>query len=71
MIETGRADIDGDDARSRMTERELCGLPRSTSSNQNIQIGSIFFVRPQQMILGAMNVSRVRSRFSRFSSGGG
>src|SRR5262245_5507452 len=56
MIETGGANIDGDNACSRMTEGKLCRLPRSTSGNENIKIGAIFLVGPEQMILGAMDV---------------
>ena len=56
MIETGGADVDGDDARRRMTEGKLCCLPRATSGNENIKIGAIFLVGPEQMILGAMDV---------------
>jgi hypothetical protein len=39
-----------------MTECELSGLPRSASGNENIKIGAIFLVGPEQMILGAMDV---------------
>src|SRR6185369_14566515 len=40
----------------RVTERELCRLPRSTSGNENVKIRAIFLVGPEQMILGAMDV---------------
>ena len=54
--QTGRTDIDGDDTGSRMTERKLCSLPRSTSGNENVKVGAIFPVGPEQMIFGAMNI---------------
>src|SRR5262245_52168221 len=39
-----------------MTERILCGLPRSTSGDEDIQIGAVFLVRPMQMVLGAIGI---------------
>ena len=39
-----------------MTERVLCGLPRSASGDEDIEIGAIWFVRPQHMVFGMMDV---------------
>src|SRR5262245_4072566 len=39
-----------------MTERILCGLPRSASGDEDIQIGAVFLVRPMQMVLGAIGI---------------
>lgn len=56
VLETSRADVDGSHVRRGMAKCVLCGLPRSTSSVQNIEIGAIRFVRPHQMVLGMMDV---------------
>src|ERR1051325_3415791 len=56
VFETCQADVNAGDACSRMAERELCSLPRSTSSHENIQIRAVFLLRPQQMELGAMDI---------------
>src|SRR5262245_25965633 len=39
-----------------MTESILCGLPRSTSGDEDIQIGAVFLVRPMQIVLGAIGI---------------
>src|SRR4051794_36918084 len=56
VLETRRADIDGNDARAGMTECELRRLPRSASGNQNVEVRAVFFARPKQMKLGAVDV---------------
>src|SRR6185295_3878627 len=56
VMKTRRADIDGDDARGRMTEREPCSLPRSTTSDEYVEVGAVFRVGPKQMKLGTMDV---------------
>src|SRR5262245_51152090 len=56
VLETGRADINTNHAGVGMTERILCGLPRSTSGDEDIQIGAVFLVRPMQMVLGAIGI---------------
>jgi hypothetical protein len=54
VLETGRTDVNASDARSRVTERILCGLPRSAPGDEDIQIGAIRFVGPKQVIFGPL-----------------
>ena len=56
MIEAGRADVDADDARVGPTEGVFGGLPRAASGDEDIEIGAVRSVRPQQVVLGAMAV---------------
>jgi hypothetical protein len=39
-----------------VTERELCGLPRSATRDEDVEIGAIFLVGPQQVKLSTMDV---------------
>src|SRR6185369_7722447 len=56
MLDTCRADIDGGHACGGMTDRVLRRLPRPTTRDKDVQIGTIFAVRPQQMMFGTMNI---------------
>ena len=56
VIEAGRADVNADDAGVGAAERVLRGLPGSTAGNQDIEVGTIRSVGPQQVILGAMAI---------------
>ena len=56
VLETGRGDVDANDAGAGMSERELCGLPRSAAGHEDFKIGAVLFVGPQQMVLRAMDV---------------
>src|SRR5688572_4117080 len=56
VLETGRGDVDANDAGGGMSERELCGLPRSATSHEDFKIGAVLFVGPQQMVLRTMDV---------------
>jgi hypothetical protein len=46
VLETCWADINANHAGSGMTERVLCGLPCPTSRHENIEIRTVFLVRP-------------------------
>ena len=56
VIEAGRADVDADDAGVGLAERVLRGLPRSAAGDEDVQIGAVRLVGPQQVVLGAMAI---------------
>ena len=73
VIEAGGADVNADNARLGPADRIFGGLPSSTSRNKDIQVRTVWPVRPEQMIsdrwrFSSRHSSRARSRFS---TGGG
>src|SRR5688572_25721951 len=56
VLETGRADVNGNDAGRGMTDRIFCRLPRATAGNENIHLSPIFPVGPEQVELRPKDV---------------
>src|SRR5262245_46253314 len=56
VIEARRADVDADDSRRGAADGVLRRLPRAASRHQDVEVGAIRPVRPEQMEIGAMAV---------------